>query len=68
MDKPELIVPVIIGDGEAETGPTAASVDSSLQTDHELTQSLQRLACRQVHRSEGVWSCSANRPCERFQD
>ena len=24
MDKPELIVPVIIGDGEAETGPTAA--------------------------------------------
>ena len=26
MDKPDLIVPVIIGDGEAETGPTAASV------------------------------------------
>ncbi|KAF9649474.1 D-xylulose 5-phosphate/D-fructose 6-phosphate phosphoketolase [Thelephora ganbajun] len=25
MDKPELIVPVIIGDGEAETGPTAAA-------------------------------------------
>ena len=24
MDKPDLIVPVIIGDGEAETGPTAA--------------------------------------------
>ena len=24
MDKPELVVPVIIGDGEAETGPTAA--------------------------------------------
>lgn len=29
MDKPELIVPVIIGDGEAETGPTAALVDFS---------------------------------------
>jgi len=38
MDKPKLIVPVIIGDGEAETGPTAASVDSLLRTDHELTQ------------------------------
>lgn len=29
MDKPDLIVPVIIGDGEAETGPTAASVKFS---------------------------------------
>jgi xylulose-5-phosphate/fructose-6-phosphate phosphoketolase len=25
MDKPELIVPVVIGDGEAETGPTATA-------------------------------------------
>ena len=26
MDKPELIVPVVVGDGECETGPTAAYV------------------------------------------
>ena len=26
MDKPELIVPVVVGDGESETGPTAAYV------------------------------------------
>lgn len=26
MDKPDLIVPVIVGDGEAESGPCAASV------------------------------------------
>ena len=26
MDKPELIVPVVVGDGECETGPTAACV------------------------------------------
>ena len=25
MDKPDLIVPCIVGDGEAETGPTAAA-------------------------------------------
>ena len=40
MDKPELIVPVIIGDGEAETGPTAASVDFLPRTDRELTPRL----------------------------
>lgn len=68
MDKPELIVPVIIGDGEAETGPTAASVDLLFRTDYELINSLQRLACRQVHRPEGVWGCSADRSRERFQD
>ena len=27
MDKPDLIVPCIVGDGEAETGPTATFVD-----------------------------------------
>lgn len=26
MDKPDLIAPCIVGDGEAESGPTAASV------------------------------------------
>ena len=26
MDKPELIVPVVVGDGECETGPTVAYV------------------------------------------
>jgi len=68
MDKPELIVPVIIGDGEAETGPTAASVDFLFPTNYKLTKSLQRLACCQVHRPEGVWSCSAHRSRERIQD
>jgi len=37
-DKLGLIVPVIISNGEAETRPTAASVNSLLQTDHELTK------------------------------
>jgi xylulose-5-phosphate/fructose-6-phosphate phosphoketolase len=30
MDNPDLIVPCIVGDGEAETGPTATFVDNSL--------------------------------------
>ena len=54
VDKLELIVSVIIGEGEAETGPTAASVDFLLRTDHELTPRPQRLICHQVHRPEAV--------------
>ena len=33
MDKPELIVPVVVGDGECETGPTAACVWFRIFTD-----------------------------------
>ena len=37
MDKPELVVLVIISDGGAGTGPKATSVDFLLRADHELT-------------------------------
>lgn len=69
MDKPELIVPVIIGDGEAETGPTAALVVFlAANLPRTITLRLQCLACRKVHRPEGVGSRPADCSCERLQD
>jgi phosphoketolase len=48
MDNPDLIVTCIVGDGEAESGPTATFVDCSPFALY-IANSGQVLACDQVH-------------------
>lgn len=61
MDNPDLIVPCIIGDGEAESGPTATYVPQHLSEKCDSDRK-QFMACNQVHRSQGVWCSSSDPP------
>ena len=49
MDNPDLIVACVVGDGEAETGPTATYGPLGAWSEPHLT-TRQRLAWLQVHR------------------
>jgi phosphoketolase len=48
MDQPDLVVACVVGDGEAETGPTATYVNFTLSLGRPI-HSFQRLARFQVH-------------------
>jgi hypothetical protein len=71
MDKPDLVVVCVVGDGEAETGPTATYVltprsfplHKRLHSNH-----TQRMARIQIYRPCGIGCCPAHRSRQRVQD
>jgi hypothetical protein len=67
MDNPDLIVTCVVGDGEAETGPTATWVYPHFQP-RASTDIIQGMARYQVSGPSGIRCCHPHPARQRIQD
>ncbi len=63
MDKPDLVVACVVGDGEAEVLRKMAHTDLNLDWSN-----CYRLAWDKIHRPKGIWSSDPHSPREWLQN